>query len=343
MIKVADIVDLLALSPELTPTELNTQITGLASLESACEGELSFIASAKHRRALKDSSASIVLVAEKEIEYCPKSAIALLVDDPYLAYSKVSHLFDPRIPPLPSIHPTAVIADNVRLSEDVFVGANVVIEQGATIGAGSHIGALSFIGESAVIGERTLISPRVTIEHRVIIGDDCKIFGGAVIGSSGFGYAPTPSGWSAIAQIGRVVIGNRVEIGANTTIDRGAIDDTVIEDDVIIDNLVQIAHNVRVGSKTAMAAQVGIAGSTTIGRGCTIGGQAGFAGHLDIAEQSHFTGQAMITKGTREPGLYSSGMPAQNNRDWRRLVSRLKNLESFNERLKQLEAKKEQP
>lgn len=337
MITVQSLLALIDVNNELDATAAAIELTSVSGLDEAKQGELSFLASAKYRSSLKTTLASVVILSEKDVEHCPDHVTKLVVDDPYLAYAKVSHLFNKRPKATGAIHPTAVVAEDVTLGQNVTIGANAVVERGAKLGDGVEIGALSFVGEYCEIGPYTRTEPRVTIEHRTVVGASCVFHGGSVIGSSGFGYAPTSTGWQAIAQIGRVVIGDRVEIGANTTIDRGAIGDTVIESDVIIDNLVQLGHNVRIGRRTAMASQVGISGSTQVGEGCTIGGQAGFTGHIKIADNSHFTGQAMVTKGTTEPGLYSSGMPAQKSRDWRKLVARLKQLESFNDRLKKLE------
>lgn len=337
MITVQSLLALIDVKNELEAKATDIVLSSVSGLDEAKGGELSFLASAKYRRALKTTHASVVIVSEKDVEHCPENIIKLVVDDPYLAYARVSHLFNKRSKPKSSIHPTAVIAGDVVMGKNVTIGANAVVEQGVKLGDGVEIGALSFIGEFSDIGHSTRVSAKVCIEHRTVIGESCLIQSGTVVGSNGFGYAPTATGWQAIAQIGRVVIGDRVEIGANTTIDRGAIGDTVIESDVIIDNLVHIAHNVSIGNRAAIAAQVGVAGSTRIGEGCTIAGQSGLTGHISIADNSHFTGQAMVTKGTTEAGLYSSGIPAQKNRDWRKLVARLKLLETFNDRLKKLE------
>ncbi|MDX1341792.1 MAG: UDP-3-O-(3-hydroxymyristoyl)glucosamine N-acyltransferase [Reinekea sp.] len=313
-------------------------LTSVAPLDKATTGQLSFLSSVKFRRHLETTHASAVFVTEKAKDMCPEGTLALVCDDPYLAYAKASVHFD-QTPVVPEgVHETAVLGEGVRLGAGVRIGPNVVIGAHAVLADGVQIGANSVLQERVVIGQFTRLAANVTVHHQCELGEYCVIQSGAVIGSDGFGYAPTDSGWQAIAQVGRVIIGDRVAIGANCTVDRGAIEDTVIEDDVIIDNLCQVAHNVRIGHRTALAGQVGIAGSTVIGASCTIGGQAGFAGHINIADNSHFTGQAMVTKGTTEPGLYSSGIPAQSNREWRKMVARVRQLESIIERIAALEA-----
>lgn len=313
-------------------------ITGVAPADNAGPGQLTFLASPKYRRQLAESSASAVLIRSADIDHCPASVLAIVVDDPYLAYAQISGYFD-LTPRLKGVHPTACIDETAKLGRDVAVGANAVIGPGVILADQVEVGHGVVIDEQVTVGARTRINANVTVRHRCELGSDCLVQSGTVIGSNGFGYAPNGTRWTPIAQTGRVIIGDRVEIGANCTIDRGALDDTRIADDVIIDNLVQVAHNVRIGAGSAMAAQVGIAGSTTIGASCTIGGQSGLAGHITIADNSHFTGQAMITKGTREPGLYSSGLPATSNRDWRKMVARLRQLESLHKRVQELENK----
>ena len=337
MVSLKTLTEKLDLKVALSESELATAIQSLSSLDSAGEGEISFLSSKKYRRVLSATKASAVLVTGEDAELCPEGCIALVVDDPYLAFAKISHDFATESKIAPVIHPSAIIDSEASLGENVSVGPYAVIEKGAVIADGVIIGAHCFIGEQASVGRHSRLHHRVTLAHHCVVGENCQIFSGAVIGSDGFGYAPTETGWYPIAQIGRTVIGDRVEIGANTTIDRGAIDDTVIESDVIIDNQIMIGHNVKVGSKTVVVAQVGIAGSTEIGKNCTIGGQSGFAGHLKIADGSFFAGQSMVTKGTTQAGYYASGIPAQDGNEWRKMVARIRQLEKMNERLKALE------
>lgn len=335
MIDLSEIVKLVNGNVQHAPN-YPVSIDGIAPLDSASAGQLSFLSSAKYRRQLSACQATAVLVSEKDSEHCPENCIAILVADPYLAYAKVSQLFD-LTPRITEIHASAVVHPEANLAEGVRIGPNAVIQKGVVLAANVEIGPGAVIDEYVVIGSNSRIGANVSVLHRCEIGSGCLVQAGSVIGSKGFGYAPDNGRWEPIAQLGRVVIGDRVELGANCSIDRGAVEDTVIEDDVIIDNAVHIAHNVRVGKSSALAAQVGIAGSTVIGAGCTAGGQVGITGHIQIADNSHFTGQAMVTKGTTEPGLYSSGFPATSNREWRKMVARLRQLESMQQKIKELE------
>jgi len=321
----------------LSDAQKSVPLTALAALDKAQAGELSFLASPKYRRQLAHTQASVVLVQAGDQAACPANCVALVVVDPYLAYARASHLFDCVPRGTGRLADTAQIDPSATLADGVTIGAFAVVGQGVVIGEGAEIGAHCFIDDFAVIGAHTRLQARVTVAHRCVLGAHCLIQSGTVIGSNGFGYAPTDTGWQAIAQLGRVLIGDRVEIGANCAIDRGAIEETRIDSDVIIDNLVHIAHNVQIGARTALAGQVGIAGSTRFGVGCSAGGQAGFTGHVEIAANSHFTGQAMVTKGTTEGGLYSSGLPAQASKDWRKMVARVRQLETTMARIGALE------
>jgi UDP-3-O-[3-hydroxymyristoyl] glucosamine N-acyltransferase len=315
------------------------EIEAFAPLDQAKAGSISFLASAKYRRQLESCQASAVLLTEKERENCPEQIVAIVVDDPYLAYAYLSHQFDKTPKGSQNIHPMAVVHPTATIADQVSIDAYAVIEANADIAEHAHIGAHCVVGEAVSIGAHTRLQPNVSLLHRVVVGAHCLIQSGTVIGSNGFGYAPLPNGagWQSIAQNGRVVIGDHVEIGANCTIDRGAIEDTIINDQVIIDNLVHLAHNVVIGRASALAGQIGIAGSTTIGANCSAGGQSGFTGHINIADNSHFTGQAMVTKGTTEAGLYSSGLPAQPSGVWRKMVARIRKLDTLFERVDALE------
>lgn len=319
------------------PVQWDAPLTGVAPLDSATPGALSFLAKNKYRSKLTRCEATAILVKAGDLDVAPPGAALIVVDDPYLAYARISSLFTREPCPGSGIHPSAVVDESAVLGRDVSVGPLAVVGPDCHLGDGCVLGAGCYLGDRVRVGEFSRLHPRVILMHDVELGARCLIHPGAVIGSDGFGFAPRADGWQKIAQLGRVRIGNDVEIGANTTIDRGAIEDTVIEDGVIIDNLVHLGHNVRIGRATAIAGQVGVSGSTEVGAGCTIGGQAGLAGHIQIAAQSHFTGQAMVTKGTREAGVYSSGWPIQPSREWRRTVVRLRQLEQFEQRLTDLE------
>ncbi|MCK2149862.1 UDP-3-O-(3-hydroxymyristoyl)glucosamine N-acyltransferase [Marinobacter alexandrii] len=313
------------------------EVTGLATLQAATPGQISFLANPSYAKYLANTQASAVIMSPATAG--DSETNVLLLDNPYLGYARLSHWFDPEPVAKPGIHPTAVVDPDARVAETASVGPNAVIEAGVVVGEQAVIGAGSVIGARAQIGASTVIRPRVTLAHDVVLGQRCHILSGAVIGSDGFGFANEKGVWQRIAQLGRVVLGNDVEVGANTTIDRGALDDTVIGDGVKLDNLIQIAHNVQIGDHSAMAAMVGIAGSTRIGRHCVFGGASGVAGHLEIADQVHLTGMTLVTGDIREPGVYSSGTSADTNRQWRKNAVRFRQLDGLARRIKELEKK----
>lgn len=315
----------------------DVRVSGLATLQAAGPGHISFLANPSYAKYLTDTCASAVILSPAMAGDSP--ADVLLMDNPYLGYAQLSHWFDPEPVAAPGNHPSAVIDPAAKIAEDACIGPNAVIEAGADLGAKVVVGAGSVIGARARIGAGTVIRPRVTIGHDVVLGKRCHILSGAVIGSDGFGFANEKGIWHRIAQLGRVVLGDDVEVGANTTIDRGALDDTVIGDGVKLDNLIQIAHNVQIGDHSAMAAMVGIAGSTRIGRHCVFGGASGVAGHLEIGDQVHLTGMTLVTGDIREPGVYSSGTSADTNRQWRKNAVRFRQLDALARRVKELEKK----
>ncbi|MBW4936110.1 UDP-3-O-(3-hydroxymyristoyl)glucosamine N-acyltransferase [Marinobacter sp. F4206] len=317
----------------------DVQVAGLATLQAASPGQISFLANPSYAKYLADSQASAVIMSPASAGDAKTNV--LLLDNPYLGYARLSHWFDPEPVSQPGIHPSAVVDASARVADDASIGPNAVIEADVEIGEKVVVGAGSVIGARAQVGAGTVIRPRVTLAHDVIVGQRCHILSGAVIGSDGFGFANEKGVWHRIAQLGRVVLGNDVEVGANTTIDRGALDDTVIGDGVKLDNLIQIAHNVQIGDHSAMAAMVGIAGSTRIGRHCVFGGASGVAGHLDIADQVHLTGMTLVTGDIREPGVYSSGTSADTNRKWRKNAVRFRQLDDLARRIKELEKKLE--
>lgn len=317
----------------------DVRISGLATLQAASAGQISFLANPSYARYLRETRASAVIASPATAGDAPTNV--LLLDNPYLGYARLSHWFDPAPVPAPGVHPSAVIDPSARLAAGVSVGPHVVIDAEAELGEQVVIGAGTVIGARTVIGSQSVIRPRVTLSHDVVLGQRCHILSGAVIGSDGFGFANEKGVWHRIAQLGRVVLGNDVEVGANTTIDRGALDDTVIGNGVKLDNLIQIAHNVQIGDHSAMAAMVGIAGSTRIGRNCVFGGASGVAGHLNVADQVHLTGMTLVTGDIREPGVYSSGTSADTNRQWRKNAVRFRQLDALARRIKELEKKLE--
>ncbi|UAY91090.1 UDP-3-O-(3-hydroxymyristoyl)glucosamine N-acyltransferase [Pectobacterium polaris] len=312
-------------------------ITGVASMHSAKTGQITFLSDSRYREQLAGTQASAVVLTEADLPYC--QVAALVVKNPYLTYARMAQLLDITPQPATDIAPSAVIAPDATLGQNVSVGANAVIESGAQLGDGVVIGPGCFIGKDARIGAGTRLWANVTIYHRVELGEHCLIQSGTVIGSDGFGYANDRGNWVKIPQLGTVRIGDRVEIGASTTIDRGALDDTVIGNGVIIDNQCQIAHNVVIGDNTAVAGGVIMAGSLKIGRYCMIGGASVINGHMEICDKVTVTGMGMVMRPITEPGVYSSGIPLQPNKVWRKTAALVMNIDEISKRLKAVERK----
>ncbi|MFJ4387560.1 UDP-3-O-(3-hydroxymyristoyl)glucosamine N-acyltransferase [Pseudomonas sp. NPDC089408] len=311
------------------------QITGLATLQEAGPSQLSFLANPQYRKYLDNCQAGAVLLKAADAESFAGNA--LIVADPYQAYARISHLFDPKPKAVAGIHPSAVVAEDAQVDASASIGPFAVIESGARIEAGVSIGAHCFIGARCVVGEGGWLAPRVTLYHDVTIGKRVVIQSGAVIGGEGFGFANEKGIWRKIAQIGGVTIGDDVEIGVNTAVDRGALSDTRIGDGVKLDNQIQIAHNVQIGDHTAMAACVGISGSTRIGKHCMLAGGVGLVGHIDVCDNVFISGMTMVTRSITEPGSYSSGTAMQPLADWRKSAARIRQLDDMAKRLQQLE------
>ncbi|MGM3192248.1 UDP-3-O-(3-hydroxymyristoyl)glucosamine N-acyltransferase [Dickeya dadantii subsp. dieffenbachiae] len=314
-------------------------ITAVASMHSAQAGQITFLSDSRYREQLNSIQASAVVLTEADLPFCDTAA--LVVKNPYLAYARMAQLMDTTPAPAQGIAPSAVIAPDARLGDGVSVGANAVIESGVELGNGAIVGAGCFIGKNARIGAGTRLWANVTIYHNVVLGEQCLIQSGAVIGSDGFGYANDRGNWIKIPQLGTVIIGDRVEIGASTTIDRGALDDTIIGNGVIIDNQCQIAHNVVIGDNTAVAGGVIMAGSLKIGRYCMIGGASVINGHMEICDKVTVTGMGMVMRPITEPGVYSSGIPLQPNKVWRKTAALVMNIDEMSKRLKAVERKLE--
>lgn len=310
-------------------------ISGLATLQEAQAGQLSFLANPQYRKFLPESQAAAVLLSPADAE--GYAGDALLVANPYLAFAQLSHLFDPRPAAVAGVHPTAVIAGDAQVHVSASIGPYVVIESAAQIGAGVSIGAHCFIGARSIIADDGWLAPRVTLYHDVRIGRRVVIHSGTVIGADGFGFAKEAGTWQKIAQIGGVLIGDDVDIGANTTIDRGALADTIIGDGVKLDNLIMIAHNAQVGDHTAMAGGAGISGSSKVGKHCVIAGRAGLVGHIEVCDNVLITAMSMITRSITEPGSYSSGTVMQPSAEWRKSAARFRQLDDMARRLQQLE------
>lgn len=317
--------------------EGNITIHGLASMSTANHEHITFLSSVKNNEQLVDCTAGAVVLTSDSLPFW--QGPALIVANPYLAYAKLAQLFDTTPKAAAGIAVSAVIASDVKLGKNVAIGANAVIESGVEIGDNVIIGPGCFVGKNTLIGADTQLWANVSIYHNVIIGDKCLIQSGTVIGSDGFGYANGGGKWIKIPQLGSVRIGDGVEIGACTTIDRGALDDTVIGDGVIIDNQCQIAHNDNIGDHTAVAGGVIMAGSLKIGRHCQIGGASVINGHIEICDNVTVTGMGMVMRPITKPGIYSSGIPLEANKNWRKTAALVLNLDKMNQRLKALEKK----
>ena len=312
-------------------------VSSIAPLDKAQKNQITFISNAKYRHQLAASNAGAIIVNESDIEFCTEQQNIIIVKNPYVAYAILAQYMDSTPKPADNISPSAVIAENAKLGQNVLIGANAVIESGVELGDDVIIGAGCFVGKNSKIGARTRLWANVTIYHNVQIGSDCLLQSSAVIGSDGFGYANEKGQWIKIPQTGGVIIGNRVEIGACTCIDRGALDPTIIEDNVIIDNLCQIAHNVHIGFGTAVAGGVIMAGSLKVGKFCQIGGASVINGHMEICDGAIITGMGMVMRPITEKGIYSSGIPLQPNKEWRKTATLTMNIDKINERLKDVE------
>ncbi len=314
----------------------HAMFSGIATLEKATASDVAFYDNPHYHDGLLKTNAGAVILHVKAANDCPTQN-RLITKNPYLIYAKVAELFVKKIQTFSGVHATVVVGENTEIATDVVIAPHAVIGRDVVLSSGVIIGPNAVIGNCVTIGEGTEIKASSVICDQVTIGKNCIIHPGAVIGSDGFGNARDGENWYKVPQLGGVTIGDRVEIGANTTIDCGAIDDTVIEDGVRLDNLIQVAHNVRIGKNTAIAACTGIAGSTKIGKNCMIGGNVGINGHIEIADQVMITGMTMVTSSLLEPGLYSSGIPVATNREWRKNAVRFKQLDDMARRLKKLE------
>lgn len=310
-------------------------VSQVATLEKATPGTIAFFANERYFDQLKATRAGAVIIGARLRDSLEMPRI--VAANPYAYFARVSALFNP--PPLgeAGIHPTASVHPQARLGAGVHVGPGVVIEEGVEIGSGSSIGAGTYLGAGVAVGDGGMLYPNVTVYHGCRLGRRIIVHAGVVIGADGFGIAIDEGRWIKVPQIGRVIIGDDVEIGANTTIDRGAIDDTVIEEGVKLDNQIQIGHNVHIGAHTAIAACAGVAGSAHIGRHCRIGGASGIAGHITIADNVEISTHTLITKSITEPGTYTGAYPFASNREWRRNAVALRNLGDLVARVRTME------
>jgi UDP-3-O-[3-hydroxymyristoyl] glucosamine N-acyltransferase len=307
----------------------------VATLHGASAGALSFLANAKYRQALERTQATAVVLEGAAADACPSAV--LISRNPYADYARIAGWLHPSPPRVAGVHPSAIIDPTAQVPDSAQIGPQVVLGAGVMIGERVRIGAGSFLEAGVSIGHDSVLAPRVTVYPGVRIGARCMLHSGCVLGADGFGIAKDGEAWIKVPQLGTVVVGDDVEIGANTTIDRGAIEDTVIEDDVRLDNQIQIGHNVRIGAHTAIAACVGVSGSTTIGRHCMIAGAVGIAGHLEIADHVVVLGLSMVSRSLTKAGVYASGMPVSDAAEWRRIVARLRHIDGLTDRVRALE------
>jgi len=317
------------------------EVSRIASLEAADGGSISFLSQARLHAQLAATQAACVIVGPAMREAAQARGAVIVCADPYLAFARLTQWWALQLrgTSVPGVHASAVVEEGALIAASATIGALAVIARGARVGPGAVIGAHSSLGEGAEVGLGTVLKPRVTLAEACRIGARGIVHSGAVIGADGFGFAPTEGRWEKIEQLGGVVIGDDVEIGANTCVDRGALGDTVIDEGVKIDNLVQIAHNVRIGAHTALAGCAGVAGSARIGRFCTIGGAANILGHLEIVDHVHITAATVVSRSIRKPGQYSGAFPFDDNASWEKNAATLRQLHALRDRLRALERK----
>ena len=312
-----------------------TRVERVATLANADERALAFLANPRYRAQLADTRAAAVVLDAASADACPTQS--LVCDNPYATYARIASVLHPATVAVPGVHPSAIVARGAHLDPSAHVAALATIGAGAVVGARCFIGPHCHLDEGVVLAEDVRLVARVTLCRGVQLGARVVAHPGVVIGSDGFGFASERGAWLKVPQLGGVRIGADVEIGANTTIDRGAIEDTVLEEGVKLDNLIQVGHNVRIGAHSALAACVGISGSTTIGKRCMIGGAVGIAGHLAIADDVVITGMSLVSHSISRPGVYSGAIPLEEAGAWRRLVARFKRSGRLESRVTALE------
>ncbi len=317
------------------------RIASIGPLDSATASTIAFLSNPRYASQLAGSAAGCVIVAPAFRDAAVGRGAAIVTDDPYLYFARLTQWWAERTRPRPErgIHASAVVDRSARIGADVSIGAFAVVESGAIVGDGATIGAHGFVGRDCRIGASTRLAPRVTLLYETTLGARCILHSGVVIGADGFGFAPDCGRWEKIEQLGRVVIGDDVEIGANSCIDRGATGDTVIGAGVKIDNLVQVGHNVRIGDHTAIAGCVGIAGSVVIGAHCMIGGHAGISGHVSITDHVVISAATQVIGSIKKAGRYSGIFPFDDNANWEKNAATLRNLHALRERVRALEKK----
>ena len=317
------------------------EVNRIAALDSADGSAITFLSNPRYQKQLSASAAACVIVGPTLRAAAIARGAAIVCDDPYLAYARLSQWWasQTRVRVRPGVHATAVVEPGAVIDASATVGALAFVGHGVRIGAGAVVGAQAHLGDGAVVGAGTWLKPRVIVGDGCCIGERGIVHSGAVIGADGFGFAPIDGRWEKIEQLGSVVIGDDVEIGANTCIDRGALGDTVIEDGVKFDNLIQIGHNVHVGAHSAFAGCVGVAGSARIGRHCTAGGGAIILGHLELADNVHISAATVVTRSILKAGQYSGLFPFDDNATWEKNAATLRQLHALRDRLRVLEGK----
>ena len=321
--------------------DANQEVSRVGTLDSADEETIGFLSNSRYQAQLNTTRAACVIVSPALREQAVARGAALVCMDPYLAFARLTQFWRARQqrPAVPGIHPQAVVEEGAHIHPSASVGAMAFVARGARLSAAAVVGVQAYVGEDAEVGEGSWLKARVVLSEACRLGARGIVHSGAVIGADGFGFAPHEGRWEKIEQLGAVVIGDDVEIGANTCIDRGALDDTVLEDGVKLDNLVQIGHNVRIGAHTAFAGCVGVAGSARIGRHCTAGGGAIILGHLEIVDHVHITAATLITRSIHKPGQYSGAFPFDDNASWEKNAATLRQLHALRDRLRALERK----
>lgn len=322
-------------------------VARLASLEAAGPQALSFVAQARYASQIATTQAGALVVPPALVEAARARGACIETPDPYLYFARLTQWWRAQrdaaeAPPAtrqPQIHPTACIDASAQLGAGVVVGPYAVLEAGVQLGEGARIGAHTVLERYARVGVHSRLAPRVTLGRDCVVGERCILHSGVVIGADGFGFAPHQGEWIKIEQLGAVRIGDEVEIGANTCIDRGALEDTVIEHGVKLDNLIQIGHNVHIGAHTALAGCVGVAGSARIGAHCTVGGGAVVLGHLSLADGVHISAASVVMRSIRQPGQYSGVFPLDDNASWEKNAATLRQLHTLRQRIKTLESK----
>lgn len=313
------------------------EISGVASLSNAAPDSISFLSNRTFKKFLTETKAAAVIISPQDLSDSGYQGNALLTENVYAAYAKVAALLNPVLSHNPGIDSSAQIAQSAQINKSSTISAHVAIAENVTIGANCYIGPGCVLEQGVSIGDNTRLLANVVLCHQVSLGNGVIVHPGAVIGSDGFGIAIENGVWIKVPQLGSVRIADDVEIGANTTIDRGALEDTIIEQGVKLDNQIQVAHNVRIGAHTAIAGCVGIAGSAVIGRHCAIGGGSVILGHLEIVDNVQILGMSLVSKSISQPGQYSSGMPVQSSTEWNKNNARLRKLDDLARRVIELE------